>query len=131
MSFTAVQSSHGITLSWGTTNIGVTSMQYSRSAAAEIDTTGFTNTINQDPDNTDRKYIVRSVDYAVVDPGELSCEFYGPGGFNENFLGIKRVLSLTGLTTGPSTQAVLTQISTQLAVGDLIKGSCTFRLSDQ
>lgn len=133
MSFTAFQSSHGVSLAWGTTRIGLTSMQYSRSAAAEIDTTGFNNTVFQDPQNTNRKMLVKSVDYAIVDPGELSCEFYGPGGFNETLIGIKRHLSLAsadGVSNSPSGPAVLTQISTQLAVGDLIKGSCTFKLSD-
>lgn len=133
MPFTAFQSSHGVGLVWGTTQIGVISMQYSRSAAAEVDTTGFNNTVLQDPQNTDRKRLVKSVDYAIVDLGELSCEFYGPGGFNETLVGIKRVLSLSsdgGVSNSPSGQAVLTQISTQFAVGDLIKGSCTFKLSD-
>jgi len=131
MPFSVIQSSHGVNLTWGTTVIHVTSMQYSRSAAAEVDTTGFDNTVYQDPQNTNRKMLVKSVDYAIVDPGELSCEFYGPGGFDETLLGLKRSLSVQGgVANSPSGWAVLTQISTQMAVGDLIKGSCTFKLSD-
>lgn len=130
MSFTAVTGCQGITLKWGTTGIGVTRMQYSKSAAAEIDTTGMNATIHQDANNTQRKFVRKSVDYAVVDLGELSCDFYGPGGFNENQVGGRNALSIDGLAAFSSQQAYLTQISTEVVAGDLIRGSCTFRLSD-
>jgi hypothetical protein len=127
--FTAVIGAQGITLRWGTTGIGVTRMQYNKSAAAEIDTTGMNATVYQDANNTSRKFVRKSVDYAVVDLGELSCDFYGRGGFDESQVGGRNAISIDGLTAFQSQQAYLTQISTEVVAGDLIRGSCTFRLS--
>ena len=129
--FTAAVGCQGIKLKWGTTEIGVTNMQYSRSAAAEIDMTSMGSTVVTDMENTSRKVVKKSVDFGVIDMGELSCEFYGPGAFNENWIGMRRSLTVTGVEQSPSgVQAFLTQISTQIVAGDLVKGSCTFKLSD-
>lgn len=132
MPFTAAVGCQDITLRWGTTDIGVTSMQYSRSAAGEIDITAMSSEVVTDPNNTTHKLVKKSVDYGVIDMGELSCEFYGPGEFNESLVGTRRSLTVGGAVsaTFSSVQAYLTQVSTQIAAGDLVKGSCTFKLSE-
>jgi hypothetical protein len=106
-------------------------MQYNRAAASEIDITGMGATVYQDPQNTNRKFVRRNVDFTVVDMGELNCDFYGPGEFNESHVGLRRQLSIVGgVGNSPSCEAFLTQISTEIVAGDLIKGSCTFKLVD-
>lgn len=131
MAFTAAVGCQGLTLKWGTTDIGVTSLKYSGSAAAEIDITGVDGTIITDTENTNRKLIKKTIDYAVIDMGEVSCDFFGPGEFDAKLLGSKRLLKLDGNTSIVfSVQAFLTQISLDIAAGDLVKGSCTFKLSD-
>ena len=129
MAFTTVLSSQGITLSWGTTNIGVTRMSYSGSAAGEIDITSLSSTFVTDPGFSNHKLIKKDVDYSVIDLGELSCDFFGPCGFGINLLGTQRTLSVSGLSL--SSPAFLTAISHEVAVGELVRGSCTFKLSNQ
>lgn len=139
MAFTAVSTCQGITLQWGDHIIGVTGMQYSRSAAGEIDITSMSSTIYPDSSNTSRALVRKSIDYSVVDMGELSCEFFGTGSLDETHIGCLKDLSVVGLAstdggdvrTLTAIKAYLTQVSTQIVAGDLVKGSCTFKLSDE
>lgn len=128
MPFTTALSSHGITLSWGTTTIGVTSMQWSGSSAGEIDITSMESAVVEDEDWSTHKLVMKSVDYSVVDLGELTCEFFGPGGFTTYQIGTQKLLTVGG--TNLSRPAFLTRIGYQISVGEYVKGSCTFRLSD-
>ena len=129
MSFTAVLSSQGITAQWGTTVIGVTRMSYSGSAAGEIDITSMSSTYIADPNFSNHKLIKRDVDYSVIDLGELNCEFFGPGGFNIDLLGTQRTLTVAGIDL--SSPAFLTAISSEVVAGELVRGTCTFKLSNQ
>lgn len=104
-------------------------MQYSRSASGEIDMTHMDSEMFTDPQNSTRKLLKKSTTFGIIDPGELTIEFFGPGGFNENAIGQKALLSVVGVDNSPSCQAILTQISTQVAAGELLKGNCTFRLT--
>lgn len=130
MAFTAATSCQGVTLNFGAySGIGVISMQYSRSASGEIDLTHMGSEMVTDPQNSGRKLLKKSTSFGIIDPGELTIEFYGPGGFDENAIGQKATLSIAGVDKSPSCQAILTQISTQIAAGDLVKGNCTFKLT--
>lgn len=128
MAFTTELSSQGITLFWGDTEIGVTSMRWSGSAAAEVDITSMDSNVVEDEEYSSRKLVKKSVDYAVIDPGELSCEFFGPGGFTVDQIGSQKTLTVNG--TDLSAQAFLTGMSQEIVAGELVKGSCTFRLTD-
>ena len=128
MAFTTELSSQGITINWGTTVIGVTRMSYSGSAAAEVDITSMNSTYVTDPNFSDRKLMKKVVDFGVIDLGELSCDFFGPSGFGTDLIGTQRDLSVTNLNF--SSPAFLTAISTEVVVGELVRGSCTFKLSD-
>ena len=139
----------GVTLSWGTTQIIATAISYNRQALGEIDLTSMESAVINDPNNTNRKLIKKSVEFGVIDHGELSVEFFGPGGFNDTHIGTKRTLSLSGSGTGFSVapggigiigsavengpngvEAFLTACSVQASAGELVRGTCTFRLSD-
>jgi hypothetical protein len=129
MAFTTELSSQGITLKWGTTEIGVTRMSYSGSAAGEVDITSFSSSSVTDPNFSNHVLIKKDVDYSVIDLGELSCDFFGPEGFGIDLLGTQRTLSVNGLNL--SCPAFLTAISSEVVVGELVRGSCTFKLSGQ
>jgi len=129
MPFTTELSSQGITISWGTTVIGVTRMSYSGSAAGEIDITSLSSISVTDPNFSNHKLVKKDVDYSVIDLGELSCDFFGPCGFGINLLGTQRLLSVSRLNLG--SPAFLTAISHEVVVGELVRGSCTFKLSNQ
>lgn len=129
MPFTTELSSQGITVLWGTTTIGVTRMSYSGSAAGEIDITSMSSLYLEDPNFSNRKLVKKDVDYSVIDLGELNCEYFGPGGFSTDLLGTQRTLAVEGL--GLSSQAFLTEVSAEVVAGDLVRGSCTFKLSNQ
>lgn len=128
MSFTTEVSSQGITVNWGTTSIGVTRMSYSGSAAAEVDITSMNSNYVTDPNFSRHKMMKKVVDFGVIDLGELSCDFFGPGGFNSRLIGTQRTLSVSEL--GMSSPAFLTAMSSEVVVGEFVRGSCTFRLSD-
>jgi hypothetical protein len=127
--FPNVAHSQGIDLSWGTTVIRVTSFSYSRSAQNEVDVTGMSSPAYIDPNNTNNKRSVKEVEYGLIDPGEVQCEFVGPSTFNLSSIGCKAPMSITGLSNAPSQQAYLTNISIQAKAGELVTGSCTFRLT--
>jgi hypothetical protein len=130
MSFTAIQSCQGITLQWGSTRIGVTRLSYSRSSPSEIDVSSFQSNQFTDPDNTNRRVLIKDVDYAICDKGEITCDFFGAGSFGIDQLGMMKPISIAGLNNGPSGQAYLTQISTEVVAGDLVRGTCTFKLTN-
>jgi hypothetical protein len=104
-------------------------MSYSGSAAGEIDITSMNSQTVIDPNFSQHKLVKKSVDYAVIDLGELSCEYLGPTGFGTDLLGTKNTLSVDGLAL--SSQAFLTAISAEVVVGELVRGSCTFKLSNE
>jgi hypothetical protein len=111
-------------------------MQYNHAASGEIDMTSMSSTIYTDNNNSNHVMVRKCVDYSIVDMGELSCEFYGTGGFDESFVGTYNDLTVSGiggdgLVVQPNgIRAYLTQVSTQIEAGGLVKGSCTFKLSD-
>lgn len=127
--FTSIASCQGITLNWGTTVIGVTRLSYSRSSPDEIDITSMESFHNTDSDNSDRRVFIKEVDYTAVDLGEVTCDFFGPGKFDTSLIGMRRSLTIAGMSNSPSSPAYLTQMSTEVVAGDLIKGTCTFKLT--
>lgn len=140
----------GITIKWGTTEIIATSVSYNRQAQGEIDITSMESAVLTDKDNTNRRTVKKSIEFAVVDHGELNVEFVGPGGFNDTHIGLKKKIAITASGTGFSISgsgerttlgspaenfpndkyAFLTAISVQASAGELVRGNCTFRLSD-
>lgn len=139
----------GISITWGTTEIIATSVSYNRQAQGEIDITSMESVTLQDKQNSSRYLIKKSIEFAVIDHGELNIEFVGPGGFNETHIGLKNAMKITGsgrgFTIGPGgrstigspaenfptgVQAFLTALSVQASAGELVRGNCTFRLSD-
>jgi hypothetical protein len=130
-------------MSWGILTLPVQSIQYSGSAAGEIDVTSVSSTaygdpsIVSDPEWSTRKLIKKSVDFAVVDKGEVSCDFFaqtadlGALHHAESYVGIRKVLTLAmGSTFVVTHNAFLTNFQYQLGVGDNIRGNCTFKLTD-
>lgn len=133
MSFTSAVAVAGVVLKWGTTQINPVSLQVSYGAEGEVDMTGMdVAAVVTDPLNTQHKLVMKSVDYSIVDIGELSCEYLGPGQFNTTLVGTKRPLtiSIAGQAGfGWSAQAFLTRNEHQMQAGDLVRGSCSFRFS--
>ena len=128
--FPNVQAAQGVSLFWGLTQIIATSISYSRSAEAEIDVTSIDSTIYVDPNNSSNKRLEKTVEYGMVDLGEVQCEFIGPSTFDETWIGAKNQLTINGLDAAPSgTQAYLKNSSIQAKAGELVTGSCTFRLT--
>lgn len=150
MAWPKAVAAQGIKITWGTTEIIATSVSYNRQAQGEIDITSMESSVLTDQENTNRRTVKKSIEFAVVDHGELNLEFVGPGGFNETHIGLKKKLVITGSGSGISistgsgvqvtgnpaenfptgVQAFLTAISVQASAGELVRGNCTFRLSD-
>jgi hypothetical protein len=120
----------GITITWNGFTIIATSVSYNRQAQGEVDITSMESTVQTDKNNSNRRVVRKSVEFAVVDLGEVNIEFVGPGGFNDTFIGMKSELSITGAANFPVHQAFLTALSVQASAGELVRGNCTFRLSD-
>lgn len=121
-----------VKLKWGPIELIATGISYSRTASGEIDFTNINSTILEDPAYTDRKVLKKRVEFGVVDLGELSVEFFGPGGFDDTYVGMKKILNVTGnnVSTFPlGVPAYLVAISVQAAAGEMVRGNCTFRLS--
>lgn len=133
MSFTSAVAVAGVVMRWGTTQINALSLQVSYGAEGEIDMTGINAAaVVTDPLNSQHKLVAKSVDYSIIDIGELSCEYLGPGQFNTTLIGSKRPLTITiaGSTAFSwISQAFLTRNDHQMQAGDLVRGSCTFRFS--
>lgn len=120
----------GITFKWGEWSITATSIQHSRQAPTEIDVTSIASPVFTDKANNKRKIVHRAVDFAVADSGEVTVEYVGPGGFADEHIGSKNALSITGLANAPTgKKAFLTSNSVTAVAGELIKGTCTFRVS--
>lgn len=131
---------HGASCKWGTTQLSIQSLRVSYSAPAEIDITGMGAIVDSDPSQTSRKIVRRQVDYGVRDLGEVSLDFYAGTAVN-NFgalIGTRRSLAFSSTASTSvagysvtSPYAYLTSFSVQGSVGDFIRGSLTFKLSDQ
>lgn len=126
-------SSQGLSCSWGDITMGVVSLQRSRSATSEIDTTSFNSEVVYDQQNTDHAMVVKSIDYAVIDPGEVGVSFQATTDILSllDYVGAKRTLSFSSEdgSFGVSYGAFLTQISFDAKLGEFITGSCTFKLT--
>jgi hypothetical protein len=123
----------GIDITWNDFTITATSVSYNRQAQGEVDITSMESTTQTDRKNSKRMVVRKSVEFAVVDLGEVSMEFVGPGGFNDTFIGMKSKLAITGSAAANfpnDVQAFLTALSVQASAGELVRGNCTFRLSD-
>lgn len=128
--FPSIEWAQGITVNWANQDIVVTSVSYSRSASAEIELTHMYSKIHTDPNNSDNRRVVREFEVGVVDLGEVQFEFFGPSSFTEDLIGTKGELMIDGLTNAPNgTMAYLTNLSIQAKAGELVSGSCTFKLS--
>ena len=135
-------SSQGVRLRFGLTandEIDVISISTTASAEGEIDITGMNAHTLQDNANTGNKVVIREVDYGVIDLGEIQVEFFGPSA-TAGWLGMKRQVSIVGggagatpqlnTTFGKVTYGIVTNVSTQIVAGDLVKGTLTLRLSN-
>lgn len=125
-------SSHDLECTWGTTSFRVTSLQYSRSASAEVDVTGMDSTAIADPNWSDRRLVFKSTEYGVVDPGEVQLEFIANAGamLLSNRIGHKDNLSFGNAGFSVAVNAILTQFSSQMQVGEFVRGNCTFKLTE-
>jgi len=114
-------------------------MQYSRSAAAEVDITsmgvvgGPAVTVVEDDYDSGHRLIVKSIDYGMVDPGQLSVDYYDVGQLDESHIGKKRPLTVVGSPedSAPARHAFLTELGSQYKVGEFVIGNATFKFSDQ
>jgi hypothetical protein len=131
---------HGAVCVWGTTRLSVQSVRASYSAPSEIDITGMQAVVDSDPNQTNRKIVRRQVDYGVRDLGEVSMDFFAGAAVNNfsSLVGTRRPLTFSSTATTSATgyavtspYAYLTSFSVQAQVGDFIRGSATFKLSDQ
>jgi hypothetical protein len=132
---------HGAVCTWGDTRLNVQSVRASYSAPSEIDITGMKAIVDSDPNDTNRKIVRRQVDYGVRDLGEVSLEFVANTSVSNfsNLIGTRRSFSFVSSSGSldvagyslTSPFAYLTSFSIQAQVGDFIRGSATFKLSDQ
>ena len=132
---------HGAVCTWGNTRLNVQSVRASYSAPSEIDITGMQAIVDSDPNDTNRKIVRRQVDYGVRDLGEVSLDFVA----NTSVTNFSRLIGTRGLFEFKSSSnspgvggysltspfAYLTSFSIQAQVGDFVRGSATFKLSDQ
>jgi len=133
MSFDGLPS-QGLSCTWGVTAFNVTSLQYNASTSGEIDITGMDASVLSDPNWSSRKLVYKSVEYGVVDPGEVQIEFFANASavLLSNSIGAKRLLSFSGEgeSFSVSFNAILTQFSVQMQLGEYVKGNCTFKLTE-
>lgn len=97
--------------------------------------------VDSDPNDTERKIVRRQVDYGVRDLGEVSLDFVANTSVNgfSRLIGTRKAFSFTSSSSSPgiggysltSPYAYLTSFSIQAQVGDFVRGSLTFKLSDQ
>lgn len=128
-----------VSLSWGSIELQVTGMQYSRSAAAEVDITsmgvvgGSADTVVVDNFDSGHAMVVKSIDYGVIDPGSLSIDYYDVGQLNESHVGMKRPLTVVGSPedTAPARLAFLAELGSQYKAGEFVMGSATFKFTDR
>lgn len=131
--------SAGVTLTWGSIQLDVTSISFSQSAAAEIDITsmgvvgGLADTVIEDEEDDRHRLVVKSIDYAVLEPGQLSIEYFDQGQLNETHVGKKRKLVAVGSSEDsiPQRFAFLTERGGQYKVGEFVMATAVFKFSDQ
>lgn len=127
-----VLASHGLTATWGATSFAPTSLQHSTSASGEIDITGMDSSVLTDQNWSSRKLVYKSTEYSVVDPGEVQMEFIANADaiLLVNDIGRKRELSFGNDSFTVTWNAILTQFSTQMQIGEYVRGNCTFKLTE-
>lgn len=133
-------SSHCLKLYWGGSVFYANSIKRSASSASEVEVTGMNSTITSDPNNTDRKMIWKEVESCVVDPGEVTVDFFAasrdfyrlPDAIGNKRLLVVKERSTSGVelpTVLLSYQCILTKVDFDANVGEYVRGSVTFRLS--
>jgi|688.fasta_scaffold02400_19 hypothetical protein len=137
-------SGHGATLTWGTHSLIVTSVSVSADAGSEIDMTSMSSEVVSDPYNSNRKLVVRDYDSCVSAKygNELTVEFLCGTNMatasNLTMVGSKRLLTFamktgdgaTGVATYINSQtALMTQLQLSGSVGELMRGSASFKIS--
>lgn len=122
----------GLECTWAGFTFEVKSLSYSRSAAAEIDITCMGSAVETDSNNSTRKLVVKSVEYGIVDPGEVQLEFVTnvTGLTLSGFIGRKSELKFNTDEFEVASQAVLTQFSSQMQVGEFVTCNCTFKFTE-
>lgn len=137
-------SGHGATLTWGTHSLTVTSVSVAADGGSEIDMTSMSSEVISDPYNSNRKLIVQDFD-SYVSPkygSELSVEFYCGTQMAKSdtltMVGSRRNLTFriqTGDTPSvaevyiSSATAILTKLDISGSVGELMRGSASFKIS--
>jgi hypothetical protein len=89
-------------------------------------------TAETDASNSTRKLAVKSVEYGIIDPGEVQLEFQTnvTGLGLSNLIGRKSELIFKTDEFTVQTQAILTQFSMQMQVGEVITCNCTFKFTE-
>jgi hypothetical protein len=90
-------------------------------------------TVMEDEFDTGHRLVVKSIDYGVLDPGQLSIEYFDNGQLGEEHVGKKRKLVVTGSPedSAPNRFAFLTELGSQYKVGEFVVSTATFKFSDQ
>lgn len=137
--------SQGTTFKWGTTELNVTSLAISAGSEGDIDITSMSSVVRQDSDNPDAKYIYRDTDSYFVGESlsEFQIEFFASTAINSgdvfDLVGKKRDLKVElpkddSGTFAPGFSllqtAILTQMSLTANTGEFVRGSATFRLTN-
>jgi hypothetical protein len=137
-----------VTFSWGTVTFALTSLSVDITASGEVDITSMSSITYNDPENTGKKFIHKDFDCPISEC-EIRIDFFAEdsliNGQNPNkWVGLKKNLtvgfqpndgSVKFLSGGPSpfhlnSMAVLTNFSLTDSVGEFVRGSATFRLSE-
>jgi len=124
--------SKGLECTWAGFMLNVKSLSYSRSASAEVDITCMDSSAQTDEKNSTRRLTVKSVDYGIIDPGEVQLEFLtGANGLTlSSLIGRKSELKFKTDEFEVASQAILTQFSMQMQVGEFITCNCTFKFTE-
>lgn len=122
----------GLECTWGTYTLNVKSLSYSRSAAAEIDITGMDSSLITDDNWSNRKLVIKSTEYSVIDPGEVQLEFTTNafGLTLSGWIGKKNELKFKTDEFEVASKAILTQFSMQMQVGEFVTCNCTFKFTE-
>jgi len=139
-------SPQGCTFTWGTTALDVTSLQVNAShSGGEIDITSMSSEVVTDAEDQNRRLIVRDVDYweSAKYGTDVSVDFFAKSSqFQSNWffssIGKKKRLTVTIPSnsyygnqsfTFLDKTAALTAVTLGASVGELVKGSATFKIS--